>query len=283
MADSFSRTNNQLSVSSWIAVDPAKDDDPQDPSAPIDVYRLLAFYNPGVWSIDLQGQYTPDPVYYYNAAAGHPQKLQDYSALYTAAFDAWFFGAAVLLEEKALVANPLRIELNWPPTATLAASHYDDADKAIRLVALRSKRDDNSRFIIMHEFGHYFDSVTNSGKCRASGGKGPNDVNHGGYFNSSTSDSYLEGFATCYAGLTQQFSCYKNPNKVGWVNFSSPSAYIAWENNGASEEYAIASLLYYAHPQVGTIWEYWTLPGTSWFPSPGIITRKPVWRIFRPR
>jgi len=259
MKDSYSQTNNQISVSTWIVADPAELGNPDKPEDPLRIYRLLAYYNLGLDAWSFNEELLPDPVYFFSTESGQAQNLQNYSMLYTAAYDAWFFGAGILKEETDLISHPIRIEVRWPVAGNLDTSHFSYADLAIRLTELDSKRDDNSRFTILHEFGHAFDCISNgSAACRALSGMGANDTYHGGYFNSSTSASYIEGFATFYAGMVQLFSGYSNPGVLDWITLTTPSSYVAWGSNGASEELAIASLLYYTHPLTGDIGQYWS-------------------------
>ncbi len=265
VSDTFSRDNQMVAVATWLVVDPA-DYTGQNPTfgdnladdQPIPVYRLLAFYNLGLGAWSFDAELMPDPVYFYSSDADPGPRLEGYSTIYTAAYDAWFFGANILQEEQSLLDHPVRIELRWVPTAQTTVSHYSPADNAIRLTAPDCLRDDNSRFTILHEFGHYFDYTSNgSTNFRAASGMGPHDTNHGGYMNASTSDSYLEGFATSFGGLVQRFSGYPNPARLDWIDLSAPSGYRAWGDNGKSEELAIAALLYHSLDLVGDVNTYW--------------------------
>ncbi|MDD4796158.1 MAG: zinc ribbon domain-containing protein [Eubacteriales bacterium] len=258
MQDGFSKDNNKISLSTWLMVDPT--DFPEaKPDAPISVYRLLSFYNLGLgaWSFDAGlDRLQPDPVHHYNADAEHAKRLENYSTLYTAAFDAWFLGAVTLDETDSMTSQPLRIEVRWPVDPAIGCSHYQPGENCIRLEETDSLRDDNSRFTLLHEFGHAFDFITN-GKFRAYAEYGPGNENHGGYFNDTTSDSYIEGFATFFAGTVQLYGGYKNPHILSWIDLGTPGGYIAWKNNGKSEEFAIATLLYNTHALAGDIKGYW--------------------------
>jgi hypothetical protein len=261
MQDAFSKENNRLAVSTWLSVNP--EDYPDTASADsVSVYRLLAFYNLGLgaWSFDAGLEHLmPDPVYLNSSDHKHPERLENYSTLYTAAFDAWFFGAAVLGEAEALVSKPLRVEVRWPVDPAIGASHYNPADHCIRLEEADSLRDDNSRFAILHEFGHAFDLATNGGIFRAYAEYGSDNVNHGGYMNKTTSDSYIEGFATFFAGTVQLYSGYKNPGTLSSIVLADPSLYTAWGRNGKNEEFAIATLLYNAQYLVDDVAAYWSI------------------------
>lgn len=259
MKDSKSKDSNQISLSSWITVDPEND---QAVDGKISVYRLLAFYNLGLdaWSIDMAMDTAgPDPLYLYSNDGEEKELLQNYSTLYTAAFDAWFFGAAVLDEKESLLNNKIRIEVRWPLTEDITCSHFAPGDLCIRLEDGDSKRDDNSRFTILHELGHAFDYITNGEIYRAYAQPSDENVNHGGYFNSSTSDSYVEGFATFFAGTVQLYSGYKNPQVLSWIDLGKPEQYSIWEVNGSYEELAIASLLYKGNFLINNVEKYWDL------------------------
>jgi ribosomal protein L40E len=257
--DSVSVSNDMTSVSTWLTVNPVEYAGTVAPDEPIRINRLLAFYHLGLGAWSFDHELMPDPIYYFSTG-DQVQTLQNLSCLYTAAFDAWFFGAATLKEEQALLGNTVRIETRLTPNPQHDTSYYSPADNTIHLVEHDSKRDDNSRYTILHEFGHAFDSLSlGNGSFRAALGYAPGDVNHGGILNGSTSDSYLEGFATFYAGLVQKYSGYKNPGKLDGIKLDDPHAYIAWWDNGKHEEYAIASLLYYAHDLIGDLQSYWTV------------------------
>ncbi len=129
----------------------------------------------------------------------------------------------------------------------------------IRLSPTQSLRDDGSRYTVLHEFGHAFDSITNSGKFRAYAPYGPGNENHGGYLNDTTSDSYIEGFATFFAGTAQLYGGYPNPHILSWIELGDTGAYTAWGHNGHYEELAIASLLYRTHFLMEDIGDYWSL------------------------
>ncbi len=259
MHDEKSKENECLCIGSWFSVDP--DDYPNSTeNDPISLYRLLAFYDWGcdAWSIDMNTA-AVDIIVPYSSDLKALKQLQDYSTLYTAAFDAWFFGAAVLSEEDDLKEHKLRIEVCWPPTDELKVSHFNRNDYTVRLTSSDSRQDDESRFTILHEFGHAFDFITNSGAMRASAKMGVNDTNHGGYLNESTSDSFKEGFATFYAGSVQLYSGYKNPHILSWIDLGTPEKYNIWQVNGKHEELAIASLLYQTHFLIDDINSYWSL------------------------
>ena len=191
MQDDYSQSSDRLDLSSWITVNPEVHPDAAK-DQPISVYRLLSFYHLGVdgWSFSLDPErFGPDPVYYYSTDPDQPERLANYSTLYTAAFDAWFFGAAVLGEKDKLITKPLRIEVRWPLDPAIGASHYHPTDHCIRL---EDRQPSRRQFPIHHaRFGHAFDLITNDGVYRAYAEyDGSGNVNHGGYMNNTVGFVY---------------------------------------------------------------------------------------------
>ncbi len=262
MSDTYSKDSDTISVSTWLSVDPSEYKD-TSPDKPISIYRLLAFYNLGLGAWSFDGMLEPDPVYHYNDVPEQSKLLENYSTIYTATYDAWFFGAAVLGEEESLSGEDVRIEVRWQGTPEDHISHFASDKCCIRLEPDDSLRDDNTRFVILHEFGHAFDYITNGNEFRAASGYGEGDVNHGGYFNSSTADSYLEAFATFYAGMVQLYSGYPNPEKLSFIDLGTPGNYNIWSYNGKYEELAIATLLYNTNFLIEDIQDYWGVIDTA--------------------
>lgn len=261
MSDTYSKDSDTISVSTWLSVDPTEYKD-TSPDKPISIYRLLAFYNLGLGAWSFDEMLEPDPVYHYNNVPEQAKLLENYSTLYTAAYDAWFFGAAVLGEES-LSGEDIRIEVRWQGTPDDNVSHFDSEECCIRLEPTDSLRDDNSRFVILHEFGHAFDYITNGNEFRSASGYGEGDTNHGGYFNGSTADSYLEGFATFYAGMVQLYSGYPNPEKLSFIDLGTPGNYNIWSYNGKYEELAVATLLYNTTFLIEKIQDFWGVIDTA--------------------
>lgn len=265
MEDSYSKDKNLLSLATWIQVYPSDYNSKNTDDGIFRINRLLAFYHLEKKAWSFASEEEPDRFIKLTDSEMY-KELQDYSYLYTKAFDAWFFGANVLNEEDKLIDEPIKIETRAIPSEDLSVSHYSPAEVIIRLMEEDCKRDDSSRFTLLHEFGHAFDSLSlfdsksKEGKSfRCANGYGEGDTNHGGYFNSTTSDSFLEAFATNYAALVQLYSGYPNPNILSFIQLENPSAYYPWSENGAFEELAIASFLYYAHEFVGNTERYWQI------------------------
>ncbi|HOI18818.1 MAG TPA: carboxypeptidase-like regulatory domain-containing protein [Candidatus Woesearchaeota archaeon] len=67
--------------------------------------------------------------------------------------------------------------------------------------------------------------------------------NHGGFFNSNTADSYIEGFAEFMALVISDYLKQPEPEIYAWVG-SLEEDYKPWDAKGRYEEIAVASLLW---------------------------------------
>lgn len=67
--------------------------------------------------------------------------------------------------------------------------------------------------------------------------------NHGGFFNSNTADSYIEGFAEFMALVISDYLKQPEPEIYAWVG-SLEEDYKPWDARGKYEEIAVASLLW---------------------------------------
>lgn len=93
-----------------------------------------------------------------------------------------------------------------------------------------------------HEFSHYM--MTNTyGRFLGSRVKSEIAIiNHDGYINPSTSDSWQEGFATFMSVLIAEDNGYSCDGTGGFVNLDS--SHKAWDYQGKAEEFAVAGVLY---------------------------------------
>ncbi|MFW6220614.1 MAG: hypothetical protein ACOC3X_02970 [Nanoarchaeota archaeon] len=92
-----------------------------------------------------------------------------------------------------------------------------------------------------HEFGHHLMYDIYGGWV--DDWSMDNTLNHGGFLNPSTADSFLEGFAEFIALAIAKFHGYENPDK--YAGFGSlEKNYKPWDENGNYEEFAVASLLW---------------------------------------
>ncbi len=103
-----------------------------------------------------------------------------------------------------------------------------------------------SQYIIFHEFSHYAMYCIYGKKFPASpadNGGGIPTINHGGYMNPSTSDSFTEGFAEFMPAVMEEY--YGNP-LAGYAGTlgSIDEEYQAWEYEGKAEEHAVSSTLW---------------------------------------
>jgi hypothetical protein len=254
------QAHDNIQVSSWFEVDvtdPAYEDE-----AIIPVYRLASFSHLplGAWTFGGQWELQPDA---FVSNVSDLESLAAHSYTYNMFWEAQFVGGYVFDEIEKLKKETLRIETNWAEpdqNSDLSISHFEPSDMAIRLTDYNSRFDDLSRFTFLHEYGHYFDVMSNNGVYRTlmSRQDGERHINHGGYMNSSTSDSFMEGFATAYAGLVQQTAGMANPHLAGAVDLSNIGYYTAWGVNGTEEELAISVLLYQMLFSYDAPREYWS-------------------------
>ncbi len=254
--DDFSRSRDRISISAWFTIVPKDYINPRNEEEFLPIYRVLLFQllQDGFWSFSETLE--PDQVITFLEGEDKVTLYQNYSYLYTKAQDAWFFGGVLLDEKERLLKNPATVNLRWEGRL----SKFDPRDYSIYLTDNDSGMDDGSRFTILHEFGHYFDYATNE-----TGYRGDADFDydldefHGGYMNSSTSDSYIEGFATFYAGWVQKFSGYDSPETIvaDWIILGSPNTYQAWGYYGLDEELAIANFLYQTSFFFADVRDYW--------------------------
>lgn len=277
-ADSLS-SGDTMRLATWLEVDLTAAGRSAASAEPATVFSFLNFQNlllSGGWSLNDYGQ--PDPAYVFlnrgvtvaltdkrtgakrNVALSAERRMADASALYTAAHDAWFFGGVTLGEADSLSAATILINLRSAEAETISSSHFvRDSAPTINLANIDSMNDDASRGVLLHEFGHAFDSLTNGGPLRAVKGYAPGDINHGGYMNASSSDSYKEGFATAYACMVQLYGGYPNPETLDWICLEYPYHYVAWGRDGLEEEFAIAALLYQAQFIFRDTLGYWAV------------------------
>ena len=103
----------------------------------------------------------------------------------------------------------------------------------------------HSQYVIYHEFSHYAMYSLYGGKFPASpADNGPlKTINHGGYMNPSTSDSFTEGFAEFMPAVIAEYYGNPVPGSTGDMG-SLDSSYDAWEYEGKAEEYAVATTLW---------------------------------------
>ncbi|SCZ80939.1 hypothetical protein [Acidaminobacter hydrogenoformans] len=94
-------------------------------------------------------------------------------------------------------------------------------------------------YAVFHEFSHFAMQCMYGHRLPIMEG----DINHGGYANTSTADSYMEGFAVLM-GLAMQ--AYVNDDVVmiipGRMNIEVN--YKAWDESGKAEEFAVAGTLW---------------------------------------
>lgn len=104
----------------------------------------------------------------------------------------------------------------------------------------------HSQYIVYHEFSHYAMYCIYGKKFPASpadAGGVVKNLNHGGYMNPSTSDSFTEGFADFMPAIIAEY--YGNPQPGASSGMGSVDDIIrAWEYEGKAEEYAVSTTLW---------------------------------------
>ena len=192
-------------------------------------------------------------------------KFIGYSYLYRNLWDALTVVALIFDELPALLQSPtgkpLQVECNYPANQwdPNDRSHYSIKDNAIRLEEADCYFNDHSRWVALHEFGHFVDAATNGWKprCNWSSKIQSGDKSHGGYLNQSTADSFVEGFATWFACVCQLYRKDANPYLTGPFDLSEPSNWRAWANGGWKEELSIAAVLVRAMYQFDDLKDFW--------------------------
>lgn len=144
-------------------------------------------------------------------------RLSGYSFVFRQIHSGIVTAEKVFNEYDAMYQNSLLVSVDTilPKEDTSHFSGHDASKPIIRLLPEDSQCDDNSRYVVLHEFGHYFDWATNHQGHRAQEGADyqNGDKNHGGYMNQSTSDSIIEGFAQWYTVQVQKLGPYPMPGK----------------------------------------------------------------------
>ncbi|MDD1680549.1 MAG: hypothetical protein LUQ35_02955, partial [Methanoregula sp.] len=119
---------------------------------------------------------------------------------------------------------------------------------AIIITPADSSPDNPFRFqyVVFHEFSHYAMYCIYGKKFPESPADkaGPiRTVNHGGYMNPSTSDSFTEGFAEFMPAVMTEY--YGNSLIAGTMSgVSIGDGFKAWDYAGAAEEHAVSSTLW---------------------------------------
>jgi hypothetical protein len=171
--------------------------------------------------------------------------LPGYSYIYRCAFNAIHFSVKKLKDRTLLrkyAVSPLTIELN----SSKDSSCYSGSRNTVYMKIIDCGADDMSRYTIYHEMGHAFEYETNGGKHRCSWSTqlSTANPNHGGYLNSSTADSFIEGFATWFAVQVQKYGLYTETNPYIIGSFGNIDGnWKVWKENGIREEFAIAQAL----------------------------------------
>ena len=255
-------SQDKIVAASYIRVPVADKDNKDRPVIPLG--RKFSFFYLCVDALSFDSKTSEPDAMWSNVSDNY--ELASSSYLYNALWDALIFGSVQFDESENLKKASVKVETNWTPSATGSGSktsHYSPGGSTrgtIRLTSKHSGYDDDSRFTILHEFGHHFDCITNNGRFRAIGLETSGEsVNHGGYMNPSTADSFEEGLATAFAIFVQEYRGDDKPYMAGNFNLSTPGNYVSWKANGKFEELAISILLYEVYKGYETKADFWKL------------------------
>ncbi len=134
-------------------------------------------------------------------------------------------------------ALPIRLILNVPDaTGTVGYVKFDEDADIYITSQFSSRRSPYFPSIVYHELSHYMMYDMYDTKFPYTAGS----VNHRGYMNPSTSDSFAEGFAFFMEGYLEGAIDKRSTAVEGPLDIN----YIAWESGGKAEPHAFASLLY---------------------------------------
>ncbi|MBM3292963.1 MAG: FHA domain-containing protein [Candidatus Aminicenantes bacterium] len=170
-----------------------------------------------------------------------PEKLRKISVIFRNHYDAWAFAVEKLKVD--LSRNiPLLVEIESnEPTV------FDYPNRKVRLEREYTLNVPSNTFVQYHEFGHYvqYTAYGNRYVESAAGESDPRNKPHGGYANDDTGDSFIEGFATYYAGLVTKHRAIA-PVATGVIGTfgSLEDPWKVWEREGKDEEFAFASVLW---------------------------------------
>lgn len=236
---------NEIRASTLISVDP--NDSRYGNADSINISRGVQFHNLPLGFLTFDDSGDPEAM---QTNLGDTMKFLGYGYMYRLLWDALTVGGVVFDELPALLpaagANPLRVDCGYVKrlASDSDVSHYSSYDNAIRLTEDCCLFDDNSRFTVLHEFGHFFEAATNGfqARCGWQNKISAGDRNHGGYLNNDTADSFVEGFATWYACVVQIYRKDHDPYQTGSWNIKEPATWKAWDLGGINEELSVASV-----------------------------------------
>lgn len=176
-----------------------------------------------------------------NTNISDPGKLKKISVIFRNVHDAWAF-AVDKLKVKLAGNVPLLVEIE-----SNAKTVFDYDHRTIRLEDEYTLNVPSNAFVHHHEFGHYvqYTAYGNRYVENAAGESDPRNKAHGGYANDDTGDSFIEGFATYYAGLVAKHRGIA-PSTTGAIGTfgSLEDPWKVWEKEGKDEEFAFASVFW---------------------------------------
>ena len=189
--------------------------------------------------------------------------IDGYTYVYDMLSSAVYTACEVFAEKTATVNSfPLIVYVNEPVKdgKDSACFGVEGGMSVIHATLDYCRHTDQSRFVILHEFGHFFDYATNLRKHRCNWDVkmlAADYINHGGYLNSDTGDSYMEGLATWFAVMVQKHGLYPIPNYTSIGSLGTLGSKRKPWHTVISEELCIASILVYLERDLSLdgLWE----------------------------
>ncbi|TFG70505.1 MAG: hypothetical protein E4H27_05910, partial [Anaerolineales bacterium] len=203
--------------------------------------------------------------------------LDDVGMLYHYAREAWQMGAILLGQTLDLPALRIRA-LSTTPEAQGSAywrgpnTGFEPIDPIIEISPVYSDFSSTAAAdTVMHEFGHHVmaDAYANFLPLA------PGNVNHGGFTNPTTTDSWIEGFATFYALWTKSDQIQTAAPQLWYNQKTVDNLELNWLAWSADEEFAVSSLLWDLVDPVNK-WDSTEMPVANWATQPVITVTGPI-------
>ena len=202
-----------------------------------------------------------------------PDRVKDLALIYHYAREAWLMAENGLgvtfdlptLKIQAYSTTPRVRDIAWwagPNTGVPGIDPYIEISPR-----LSNYTNLDASGTILHEFGHHVMADAYGNQMPYT----PNDRAHDGFLNPSSSDSWVEGFATFHALWTQRDQM-KAPNPHLWPNGGDMvNLELNWKAWSTAEEFAVASLLWDLIDPV-SMQDLTEMPVTNWADSPVVTT-----------
>ncbi|MFH1072344.1 MAG: carboxypeptidase-like regulatory domain-containing protein [Nanoarchaeota archaeon] len=217
------------------------------------MYFVILFNNQPVWAMkkfklekqadlvqDFQINETLVPAGDY-AALPNIRDIHDYAVMHKHLAEAVEYYKDVL---KADISYKLPVEI-YPCVGGNPGTYYDPTDSSIVIDSNDCDHADSDkpRNREWHEFSHHAMFSLYTQWPQPPPGAALDTLNHDGYMNPSTSDSFMEGFAEYMSLMIAEH--YKYPQPGVYASFGSiDTNWKAWDRRGKYEELAIAGILW---------------------------------------